>query len=224
MIVLEAFNFVDNNSIYISAFIEPGSYDTETEFEELCFLTNKDVDESLEKEGKVIPYTPNEKNTYNTKEFSILDLYNNYGFTVNGHKKESGDPSISEFEEKVQSFEGTLSLVTLEMAEYAKDGIIYAYIINNGASMDPCKPVGETCTATIGILWNDNDFVDKGFDYMSQIVNNNCTIPQDFINHILQYEALNQAIASCDVPTVNSYWEKFNTAQVSSSNKCGCNG
>lgn len=218
MIVLEAFNFVDNNSIYISAYIESGSYDTGTGFDDLCFLTNKDVDESLEKEGRVVP------DTYNTKKFSMEDLYNNYGFTVNGHKRENGDPSIPEFEELVKSFEGTLSLISLEMTEYAKDGIIYAYIINNGASTDPCKPIGETCTATIGILWNDNDFVDKGFDYMSQIVNNSCTIPQDFINHILQYEALNQAIASCDVPTVNSYWEKFNAAQASPSNKCGCNG
>jgi hypothetical protein len=122
------------------------------------------------------------------------DLYNNYGFTVNGHKRENGDPSIPEFEELVKSFEGTLSLISLEMTEYAKDGIIYAYIINNGASTDPCKPIGETCTATIGILWNDNDFVDKGFDYMSQIVNNSCTIPQDFINHI--YSASTDQLAT----------------------------
>ena len=83
---------------------------------------------------------------------------------------------------------------------------------------------GEDNPHILGVAVNLYPIYSYGMNYVKQVNRDNCNISKDFINYILQFEALNLALNTGNYKLAADYFSKFfaNTNTNITSKGCGC--
>lgn len=96
---------------------------------------------------------------------------------------------------------------------------------------DPCTPCRLDEMTTLGVTFDDNIIYNQAMNYTRELADT-CNIPQNYLNFILNYDALKLAINTDHfIPAIN-YWKTltgsngvFNSNKSGSTHKsCGCYG
>lgn len=105
------------------------------------------------------------------------------------------------------------------------DNILYIYAkVSDNSVPSTDTPCGEDNIYSLGVLIDNNKLYNIGINYIKSI-GNDCTLPNEFINYILEYKAFNLAIATKNYTQANTYWNDFykDVKVTNTSYGCGCN-
>lgn len=106
-----------------------------------------------------------------------------------------------------------------------KDHILYIYVEVDPTGIPSDIPCGMDTNPTIGVTLYMGDIYNQ---FMSNIreLSDTCNVPQNFINDILQYKAIESSINSGHYIQANKYYNNFFKGKSikSSSSNCGCYG
>lgn len=113
-----------------------------------------------------------------------------------------------------------LPLDTLGVDLYSD--ILFVYVIATGtpAADTPC---GFDNSKIMGTVVNLQGIYNNMLSYIRQ-VENNCSIPKEFIDSILRFKAIEVGIKTGNYPLVIKYWKKFFSRKknISVTTNCGC--
>lgn len=100
--------------------------------------------------------------------------------------------------------------------------IVYVKVKGTPASDTPC---GMDNITTTSVLYKREPFLQKGLSFIREI-DYSCDIPKNFIDFILQEEAMKLTTTTCNYTKVIELFTKFksNTSSNTLTNKCSCNG
>lgn len=89
----------------------------------------------------------------------------------------------------------------------------------------PDTPCGMDEEFAVGIVYNESLLYDKGLAYIHE-AGIDCTIPDDFIDWIMQTSAFELALKSGNIDEALSWWLRLtsNRKKINSKSKCGCHG
>ena len=111
------------------------------------------------------------------------------------------------------------------LAHKTLDGIFYIYIYaRDGSLPDISTPCGEDSTYTFGVVCNMYPFYQQAVNYIKE-TNRQCKPPQNFIDYILKFKALELAIRTGNYIEANEFYNKYFLGQGKSSvinGGCGC--
>lgn len=100
--------------------------------------------------------------------------------------------------------------------------IVYVQVKGTPASDTPC---GMDNITTTSVLYKREPFLQKGLSFIREL-DYSCDIPKNFIDFILQEEAMKLATTTGNYTKVIELFNKFksNTSSSTLTNKCSCNG
>lgn len=100
--------------------------------------------------------------------------------------------------------------------------IVYVKVKGTPSSDTPC---GMDNITTTSVLYKREPFLQKGLSFIREI-DYSCDIPKNFIDFILQEEAMKLATTTGNYTKVIELFNKFksNTSSSTLTNKCSCNG
>lgn len=111
----------------------------------------------------------------------------------------------------------------LNILKVQPNDMLFVYVIATGvpASNTPC---GLDNNKIIGTVVNLKNIYTKAISYLREIeCIDNCQIPKNFINFILEFKALELSIKTGNYLQAIKYWKKFFT-KVKVTSKCSCYG
>lgn len=102
------------------------------------------------------------------------------------------------------------------------EDILYCWFEATGTPSSD-TPCGMDNTYTLGIAINLRPIYNKGMAFFKEM-ENNCSIPKEFINFILEYKAFDLDMKTENYIQANKYWNKFfkGTKVTSITTGCGC--
>lgn len=102
------------------------------------------------------------------------------------------------------------------------NNLFFVYVKTHG-TIGPCAPCGADNQTTLGVTFNSALLYNKGLSYIKEL-SSNCKISKDFIDFILQVEALKISInTGHNIEAIKFYKKLFKTLSRSSFN-CSCYG
>lgn len=111
----------------------------------------------------------------------------------------------------------------LNILNIQPNDMLFVYVIATGvpASNTPC---GLDNNKIIGTVVNLKNIYTKAISYLREIeCIDNCQIPKNLINFILEFKALELSIKTGNYLQAIKYWKKFFT-KVKVTSKCSCYG
>jgi len=103
--------------------------------------------------------------------------------------------------------------------------MLFVYVISEGTPEE-----GTLCSETNNILKGTVVNLKPIYDYiMSGIreIEQDCSVPQNYMNLLLQFQAVNYSIKTGNYPLAIKYWKRFFTedkTMIINNNNCGCHG
>lgn len=98
---------------------------------------------------------------------------------------------------------------------------VYAVVGGTPAADTPC---GFDETSSVGVTFSLCPIYNETMQYVKE-VENQCVLPKDFINMILQFKAIQYSINSGHFTQAVKYYNKFyKNLSVGTTNTCGCYG
>lgn len=156
----------------------------------------------------------------------------NYGIVVSGAANSSTfyfnpipAPSYS-FDltlSKVKSI--SLTLNEADLVTTLSQHLFFVYVETEGTP-DPGIPCGMDNTVTLGVTMYMGNYYNSLMQYMKEMSDSDCSVPQGLINQMLQWKALNLSIDSGHYLQGIKYFNKWFSGKLKAVpiSKCGCNG
>lgn len=118
-----------------------------------------------------------------------------------------------------------LNTTNLQGKDLSKNMFIVTVIANgtpSGLPIDVCGLDNTVIRGTVIDLQSIYKYMMNGI----KEIGDTCSVPNTFINGILQFEALDLALKTGNYPLAINYWNTFfiKDNQVKITNKCGCHG
>ena len=120
-----------------------------------------------------------------------------------------------------------LELGTGDLLPTLNDNLFFVYVRTKGTpSMD--TPCGMDNSITLGTVLNKYPIYSGIMQYVKE-VNNDCTMPKNFIDKYLRFQAFEISVITGHYTEAIKYYNKFikgigNTGNTSNSISCGCYG
>lgn len=115
------------------------------------------------------------------------------------------------------------AVIDLDRFDLKGNNLLFIRIKTKGTP-SPDTPCGEDNVYTLGVVTNLYPMYQQAFNYIKEL-SNTCSVPQNFINFILQYKAFQLAVKTGHYTEAIKYWRRFfgKIKNVETPN-CGCNG
>ena len=184
-----------------------------------CLIIDVQIEDSRYFEGAVIDkITVDTQDTYLNEEdvTQAVEVY----------------PAMTEVEDIIQVFDGGRRVraeVVSPLIKFCKN-MFFVHVTTNvdnasESSKAPCACSEDTAVAAVANMYPIYQNLMSGIKELADT----CTVPQNFINSFLQFQAVNTALEGGNYPLAIKYWNKFYKDSTSPSNKviskgCGCHG
>jgi hypothetical protein len=135
----------------------------------------------------------------------------------------SSNPIWQDSYEKKKTVDITIDIAAFDPKKTSlNEDILYCWFEATGTPSSD-TPCGMDNTYTLGIAINLRPIYNKGMAFFKEM-ENNCSMPKEFINFILEYKALDLALKTENYIQANKYWNKFfkGTKVTSIKTGCGC--
>ena len=119
----------------------------------------------------------------------------------------------------------TLSLTVPSTSILAdlKNDLLFVWIVLKG-TVSADTPCGMDSMSYVKAVYNQRRIADYQLPFIKEI-DNSCCIPKNFIDMVLQKEALDMAVSTGHNITAISFWKKFFTdTDISITSTCSCHG
>lgn len=140
----------------------------------------------------------------------------------------SSGPSSSLIYESPVYSEGTktvtLDLTPIDLGNLDIDRTMFFVYAIAGGSPAPGTPCGFDETPSVGVTFSLCPIYKETMQYVKE-VENECLLPKNLINMILQFKAIQYSINSGHFTQAIKYYNKFyKNLSVSTTSTCGCHG
>lgn len=158
---------------------------------------------------------------YHVQDIKYKKVFSLPNYTCNNVKVEKSNKDCFIEDE---SFKKHIRMeLPLNILNIQPNDMLFVYVIATGvpASNTPC---GLDNNKIIGTVLNLKNIYTKAISYLREIeCIDNCQIPKNFINFILEFKALELSIKTGNYLQAIKYWKKFFT-KVKVTSKCSCYG
>ncbi len=118
-----------------------------------------------------------------------------------------------------------LSLNEVEVLSTFSKHLFFVYIETEGSPSSDV-PCGMDTDKTLGVTMYMGNYYNSLMQYMKEMSDSDCSVPQGLINQMLQWKALNLSIDSGHYLQGIKYFNKWFSGKLKAVpiSKCGCNG
>ena len=147
-----------------------------------------------------------------------------YKDTLNPTAELGSEYYVYNIQEDLKNIDITLPSTLVPQVSSFTNHLLFVYVVARGTLTKEVE-CGKDIPYALGVTMHEGKLYNNFMQMIKDIVNNNCTIPQDFINYFLLYKALETSLeCGHNIDAIKYYNLLFNNNLHTVHLNCGCCG